>query len=65
MKSLVASAVCVMLITSATSAQNNRDLAVKDDKKKLANDDAWIYNDYDKAAAAAKAAKKPLLVVFR
>ena len=51
--------------TSLATAQNKRDTQVKKDKKDLAGEKAWIYNDLDKAVAAAKTEKKPMMVVFR
>ncbi len=53
------------LVVSTAWAQNKRDTVVKKDKQSLAGKGDWVYNDLDKAVRAAKAAKKPLLVVFR
>ncbi len=59
-------AVCLMASFASTGfTQNKRDQAVRGDRQKLLGNQAWVYNDLDKATAAAKAAKKPILVVFR
>lgn len=59
-------AACLLTsLATAGSAQNKRDQAVKGDRKNFLGNEAWVYNDLAKATAAAKAAKKPMLVVFR
>ena len=65
MKRMLLAASLVILVTATSQAQNKRDMQVRADKRKLADHEKWIYNDFDRAAAAAKAAKKPMLVVFR
>ena len=65
MKRMLLAASLVILVTATSQAQNKRDMQVRADKRKLADHEKWIYNDFDRAEAAAKAAKKPLLVVFR
>ena len=65
MKRMLLAASLVILVTATSQAQNKRDMQVRGDKRKLADHEKWIYNDFDRAAAAAKAAKKPMLVVFR
>ena len=65
MKRMLLAASLVILVTATSQAQNKRDMQVRGDKRKLADHEKWIYNDFDRAVAAAKAAKKPLLVVFR
>ncbi len=59
-------AVCLLTTLATTgSAQNKRDQAVKGDRRKFLGNPAWVYDDLAKATAAAKAAKKPMLIVFR
>lgn len=53
------------LITSVVCAQNERDTAVRKDKRELAEDESWIYDDLDKALEVAAEAKRPLMIVFR
>lgn len=55
----------VSFTTSLTAQKKTRDEQVRDDRNELAKNDAWIYNDLDKAMAKAKATNKPLLLVFR
>jgi hypothetical protein len=54
-----------VLLAAAAHAQNKRDLAVREDKQKLANDDSWFYDDLDTARVAAAKTKRPLMIVFR
>jgi hypothetical protein len=54
----------VLLVASQAPAQD-RDTKVRDDRKAFENSDAWIYNDLAEGIRAAKAADKPLMVVFR
>jgi hypothetical protein len=54
-----------LLLASAVQAQNKRDLAVREDKQKLADDESWFYDDLDTARLAAAEAKRPLMIVFR
>ena len=43
----------------------DRDTKVRNDKKRFAEDESWIYNDLDKGIETAKKERKPLLVIFR
>lgn len=54
-----------LLAAGVAEAQNERDLAVRADREKLVEDDAWFYDDLDAALEAAAKAKRPLMVVFR
>ncbi len=45
--------------------QQDRDTKVRNDKKAFQGKDDWIYNDLETAIRVAKAANKPLMVVFR
>lgn len=45
--------------------QNERERAVREDKRSLALDDAWIYDDLEEAMANAKVARKPVMVLIR
>lgn len=49
----------------AADTKKTRDEMVLEDRDELLKNDTWIYNDLDKAKAAAKAANKPLMIVFR
>ena len=46
-------------------AVKDREGAVRGDRAKMADDARWIYDDVDKGFEAARAQKKPLLVVLR
>lgn len=49
---------------SQLSAQD-RDTKVRNDKKRFAEDESWIYNDLTTGIETAKKERKPLLVIFR
>jgi hypothetical protein len=55
----------MLLMTAATHAQNQRDIAVRKDKQELSNDNAWLYDDLDSALEVAAETKRPLMIVFR
>lgn len=55
----------VVALSPQIQAQNPRDKKVRDDKVKVEADGFWIYNDVPKAIEAAKAEKKPIVVVLR
>src|SRR5262245_6723799 len=55
----------LILVTSPAPAWQDRDAKVRNDRKAFEGKDAWIYNDLDSGTRAAKAANKPLMVVFR
>ncbi|MCA9217747.1 MAG: hypothetical protein KDB27_31980 [Planctomycetales bacterium] len=55
----------LMLLVSAAHAQNQRDVAVRNDKSTLADDSSWFYDDLDSAIEDAARTKHPLMVVFR
>ena len=61
---LAALALAFSLPAPAT-AQNPREKKVRDDKVKVEADGFWIYNNLPKAFQAAKAEKKPIVVVLR
>ncbi len=66
MRHPLATAVCVLLLLTATAAaQNRRDEAVRKDKEKIEADESWIYNDLNDGRAQAKAENKPLMVLIR
>ena len=56
--------ICSMGLSLADE-KNRRDEAVRNDKKKLSNDQRWLYNDVQAGFEEAKKAGKPLLVVLR
>ena len=59
-------AVILALAMSATLfAQNKRDLAVRQDRKTLADNATWIYDDLDTALGVAAESRRPLMIVFR
>ncbi len=49
----------------AADTKKTRDEMVIEDREELLKDDSWIYNDLEKAKAAATASNKPLMIVFR
>ena len=63
LKSLVfaLSFVCV----SVGLGQNQREQAVREDRKNLARDTSWIYDDLERSIAEAKAKRKPIMVLIR
>ena len=52
-------------VTVSAQAQNKRDNAVLEDKRNLAGDDSWFYDDLATAMEAAAKTKRPLMIVFR
>lgn len=54
-----------LLSDNSASAQNKREIAVRSDREKFAENESWIYNDLEKARQAARAENKPLMVVIR
>ena len=54
----------LLLLSSWASAQD-RDTKVRDDRKAFGASKDWIYNDLGAGVRAARAANKPMLVVFR
>ena len=55
---------CGLMVTTSF-AQNQRDIAVRQDKQALADDESWFYDDLDAAIEAAAKTKRPIMVVFR
>ncbi len=55
----------VLFLALPADAQNPREKKVRDDKVKVEADGYWIYNDFPKAVAEAKATNKPMVVVLR
>ena len=56
----------LMLVLAATAhAQNQRDIAVREDKQRLADDESWFYDDLETALQAAAKTNRPLMIVFR
>lgn len=55
----------LLLFVCSTGLAQTRDEQVRGDKQKLEDNDKWIYNDLEKGIEAARAEKKPLLIVFR
>ncbi len=49
----------------AAEQKKTRDEQVIDDRKELQDSDTWIYNNLGDAKEAAKAAGKPMMIVFR
>ena len=45
--------------------KKTRDEMVHDDRSAFSSNEAWIYNDLEKATATAKAEGKPLFIVLR
>ena len=55
----------LLLTASIGTAQNRRDEAVRDDKKQVGSDGAWIYDNLLLAMGKAKTEKKPVLALIR
>ena len=55
----------LLLFAGSAGLAQTRDEQVRSDKQKLEDNDKWIYNDLEKGIEAARAEKKPLLIVFR
>lgn len=53
------------LLSVSCFAQNERERVVREDKRSLALDDSWIYDNLDEAMGTAQAARKPLMVLIR
>jgi serine protease Do len=53
------------LLISFPALAGKRDDQVKQDKAELENNEVWIYNDLDGALSKARAANKPLFIVYR
>ena len=62
---LIAHLILVLAASAWAQKKKTRDEQVREDQQKLSDNDDWIYNNYDRAVADAKASKKPMLVVFR
>ncbi len=54
-----------LLLLSSPAPAQDRDAKVRNDRKAFEASRDWIYNDLGEGVRAAKAAGKPLLVVFR
>jgi hypothetical protein len=55
----------LLLLAATAHAQNKRDIAVREDKQELAEDESWFYDDLETAIDAAAKTQRPLMVVFR
>ena len=49
----------------AAEPKKTRDEMVLEDRAALAENEAWVYNDLEKAFAEAERMKKPLMVIHR
>ncbi len=67
MKLLVSTIFFTLVVQSISPAEpkKTRDQQVIEDRDSLEGNEAWIYNDLPAARDAARAANKPLMVVFR
>ena len=52
-------------VFASTALAQDRDTKVRDDRKAIADDESWIYNDLARGVKLARDEKKPLLVVIR
>ena len=55
----------ILLLACAACLAQTRDEQVRSDKQKLEDNEAWVYNNLEGAIVAARAEKKPLLIVYR
>lgn len=63
---LLACALCSTTLSSSNCANaQTRDEQIRQDKKDLADDDSWYYDDFEKATEVALQQKKPMMVVLR
>ena len=53
------------LSIAAEPKKKTRDEMVIEDREALLDNEAWIYNDLEKAFAEAERQKKPLMVIHR
>jgi hypothetical protein len=60
-------AIFLLLLASWTvsAGAQDRDTKVRNDRKAVADDKSWIYNDLAQGVKRARDEKKPLLVVIR
>jgi hypothetical protein len=58
-------ALLLLLLGSDRISAQDRDTKVRNDRKAFEGSKDWVYNDLGEGVRAAKAAGKPLLVVFR
>ena len=65
LRRLTLAASVILFSACPLSAGEDRTETVRKDKKELADDEFWIYNDLDEGIAEAKRSGKPLLIVFR
>ena len=49
----------------AAEPKKTRDEMVHEDRAALAGNEAWVYNDLERAVAEAEKTKKPLMVIHR
>ena len=54
-----------LLLMSSPATSQDRDAKVRNDRRAFGASKGWIYNDLGEGVRAARAAGKPLLVVFR
>jgi len=59
------SASLMLVLTATAHTQNQRDIAVREDKQRLADDESWFYDDLETALQAAAKTNRPLMIVFR
>ena len=65
MKSCATSLLALTLLCATSHAQNQRDIAVRQDKERLSDNSSWIYDDLGIAFDVAARTKRPLMIVFR
>lgn len=58
-------AIGFLLLNAAPLAAQNRDTKVRNDRRSYGDAGDWVYNDIETGIRLAKAANKPLMVVFR
>lgn len=54
-----------LLACSSISVAQTRDEQVRGDREDLAGNEYWVYNNLEAGIQAARAERKPLLIVFR
>ena len=64
-RSLLAVSLLLISTLTLTTAAQDRDTKVRNDRKAVADDESWVYNDLARGVKLARDENKPLLVVLR
>ena len=64
-RTLLAISLLLVANLASTAVAQERDTKVRNDRKAVADDASWIYNDLARGVKLARDENKPLLVVIR